>query len=937
MRLGFKSAFLASVALGVLPENGLVARLPEHDKAVQMARNNDPKDALKILEKLHQEHPNDQDITNDLVTVALWAGDDKKAREIFFSELSPQKVPLYVLESAAKASRNLGNIQEAQRLYEIGQKRDPKYKAFQDGLNDLDLDRQNKEKRIEKRKATSKPKSFLHPEHQKALDLARAGHNNEAVDLLAPLHYRFPQDKKITNDLVVLAMWADQNEFAREIFFQDLSLRSAPLYVLEAAAKASRNLGNNQEAMRIYQAGLAREPENKDLLIGYSYALSGADKTTQARDILNRLKKQFPNDTEVLFALAYANERRKAFADAMGNYDKILEISPLNKQAMKARIEDLRQLGAPYLAHQLALKNSELFNQNELKKYEGDKTAHHIRWGQDGDPIPQKRFDQTDKAIREILARKQDTSLSQKEKERAQYDLVQAFHDRFEMTRAIEEYEKIKSSGKTLKDIPTYVLMAAGEAYLRTRDPEKAREVLEEVRERSPQSYKNNILLYYAYQESEDHEIALGFINMIQESEPKWLMERIENPGRKEIEQTYAVSAFYSNMNGDAQEALEAFRDIAPANLEILRLLSDLYSARGLYRKALETAELGLALDPEHVSLRISKIQALMNLNRIEDAKEETAVLVQDYPENQGVQSLERDWNNFDKFEANGSFNSGESSGNTFGSKSTNFDIKVYTPTIANHYRLFARDVIEQGLFPEGKGRLYRQGAGLEYKDEDWVVEGEVDHNAYPTQRPSFRLAATYNPQDEWFYSAEAAYFTLDTPLRALKNGIFSNKLNSSVVYRRNEDFSAGFNQYIQNFTDRNLWGGLSGFVKKDVFALPKRKVDLRLDLATDFSRLTNVPYFSPKRALSSAISTSAVDRLWRRYENELNHRISLSGGTFSQKGFKTKYVGKIGYQHELKLNEQYELIYGVQRERNVYDGAPEYGNTVFINFNVRL
>jgi len=932
--MGFKATFLASVAIGVLSGNAAFARLPEHDKAVEMARNKNPKDALKVLEKLHKDHPEDQDITNDLVAVALWAGNDKRSREVFFSELSPQKVPLYVLESVAKASRNLGNYEESKRLYEIGQKRDPTYKAFEDGLKSLEEDKKGKKKRAETRK---KIQPLLHPEHQKALALAKAGQNNEAVDLLAHLHYRLPEDEKITNDLVVLAMQADQNEFAREIFFHDLSLKTVPIYVLKAAAKASRNLGNNQEAIRIYRAGLIREPENKDLLIGYTYALSSTDKTIEARDILNRLKKQFPNDTEVLFALAYANERRKAFADAMGNYDKILEISPLNKQAMKARIDDLRQLGAPHQAHLLALERSELFKSEELKKYEGDKTAHHIRWGQAGDPIPQKRFDETDEAIREILARKQDSSLSQNEKERAQYDLVQAFHDRFEMKRAIEEYENIKSSGKVLKDIPTYVLMAAGEAYLRTQDPETAREILEEVRKRSPSSYQNNILLYYAYQESEDHQIALAFINSIKESEPKWLMERVENPGRKEIEQTVAVSSFYSNMNGDAQDALEAFHDIAPANLEILRLLSDLYSARGLYRKALETAELGLALDPEYVSLRISKIQALMNLNRIEEAKKQTEVLVQDYPENQSVQSLEEDWNNFDKFEADGSFNSGESSGSTFGSKSSTFDVKVYTPTIANHYRLFARDVIEQALFPEGKGRLYRQGAGLEYKDEDWVVEGEVDHNAYPTQRPSFRLGATYNPVDEWFYSAEAAYFTLDTPLRALKNGIFSNKLDTSVIYRANEDFSTGISQYIQNFTDRNLWGGFAGFVKKDLFALPQRKVDLRLDVATDFSRLTNVPYFSPKSALSSAISSSAVDRLWRRYDNELSHRVSVSGGTFSQKGFKTKLVGQIGYQHELKINKQYEFIYGVKRERNVYDGAPEYANTLFINFNVRF
>ncbi|MEB3702958.1 Poly-beta-1,6 N-acetyl-D-glucosamine export porin PgaA [Candidatus Bealeia paramacronuclearis] len=603
---------------------------------------------------------------------------------------------------------------------------------------------------------------------------------------------------------------------------------------------------------------------------------------------------------------------------------------------MRARIEALRQSGAPYRAHELALQSPELFQKQDLEKYEGDKTAVRIRWGEDGGPEPLKRYDHTDQAIRDLLRHKKE-NLSAPEKERAQSDLIQAFHNRLEMKRAIIEFENYKGKGKSINAIPSYVLIAAGEAYLQLREPQKAREILEEVHRKSPLNYKNNVLLYYAHEETEDHDKALAFIRNSILYEPKWILGKTENSSRKELEQTLAASPFYSNLNNEGQKTLEDFNNTAPANLEILRLLSDLYNARGLPRASLEKAELGLALEPQNIELQVAKIKALISLNRIEEARYEKEQLVRLYPEQSNVQDLEKEWKVFDKWEIISDFQNEKSSGTTFGSKSSQLDTKLYSPPIYNHYRVFAHDVIGRALFPEGMERLYRQGAGVEYRGPDWEIEGEVDHNAYPTQRPSFRLSTTWNPQDEWLYSAQGEYFSLDTPMRALKNHIFSNKFKSGVTYQKNEDFSAGIQSYIQNFSDRNLWGGVSGFMKKDILVHPKRKIDLRADVGTDFSRLTNVIYFSPKRTLSYSLTTSAVDQLWRQYENEFHHRVTMSGGFYSQKGFKTEFVGKIGYQHEIKLNKLYELIYGVERGRNVYDGGLEYSNTVFIKLNARF
>lgn len=116
-------------------------------------------------------------------------------------------------------------------------------------------------------KILARLRSFLSPmrqipssQQQRAVELARQGQYDEALDILQKLHERDKGDTEITRDYVTVLGWAGRDQQAVDLY--DALPSHEPDYVLAAVGHSYRKLGETDKALEVYQKGLKRYSDN---------------------------------------------------------------------------------------------------------------------------------------------------------------------------------------------------------------------------------------------------------------------------------------------------------------------------------------------------------------------------------------------------------------------------------------------------------------------------------------------------------------------------------------------------------------------------------------------------------------------------------------------------------------------------------------------------
>lgn len=97
----------------------------EREDAVRVAREGDTKSALKVLKKLHDEHPDDIGTTRDYIAVSGWAGHDSEVVRMYKELPEGQTQPDYVMAAVAQSYRDLKEPGKALAIYKEGLKQSP--------------------------------------------------------------------------------------------------------------------------------------------------------------------------------------------------------------------------------------------------------------------------------------------------------------------------------------------------------------------------------------------------------------------------------------------------------------------------------------------------------------------------------------------------------------------------------------------------------------------------------------------------------------------------------------------------------------------------------------------------------------------------------------------------------------------------------------------
>ena len=790
--------------------------------------------------------------------------------------------------------------------------------------------------------------------HQAALKLAREGNLQESIGIFQKLIKEQPETIRLQYDYILILNWDGNDD---EVLAQanKISITEAPVYVLEAVARATRNKKQFKKSEKLYRLALQKMPDRTDSKLGLASVLIDRKKSKEALKILLPLQEKYPNNTDIFPVLVYAYQSQGNWLKALALYDRMLVLDTNNETARRSRVFMLDKIGATTLAYNEAKQFEELFEKEELAKIRWNRAAFLVRSGkidnEDGTP----RFEDIDESIRFIQENIEYANTLPSDSStwwltRAKFDLIVALHSRFRMQEVIDEYLALK---KQQVEIPPYVSIAVADAYLYLEQAEEARDLYQSALSQSANKGRDSdeifnakISFYFALLEAEQNKKATTWIQQLADSLPVKVnfRKKIDRPARSKnnsrkmtAELLVAMDRAYNDDLQEAQIRLEKLLKNAPNNQEIRNALANVYHWRGWPRKSEKLHQLVREYEPDNKEIQISQIQRLTDLREYREAETALSNLLTTHSYHQELQRQSELWDIHNDWEFSLEVNGGESSGSQEGSKDLGFESYLYSKPIGYKYRPFIRYKWGEGNFPEGKGSGRREGVGIEYSVPDWLLTAELHHNQFASDRFGGRLAAEYDYDDVLSFSASFDSLASDTPLRALSSDIDAKTVNGGINFRVSESKNISINAGYMTFSDDNDRYNVAGSYKERWLTSARYKFSTELEFFHSGNSSSDGPYFSPSKDLALGLTLDNEYLTYRDYDFTMHQNLKVNIGNYWQETFDSGIVGSVLYEHQWSASEKTELAYGINGFSKLYDADREDGWEAYLRLNWRF
>jgi biofilm PGA synthesis protein PgaA len=770
-------------------------------------------------------------------------------------------------------------------------------------------------------------------QREAAILKARAGQMAEAQAALRALLAAGAEDGFVAMDLAAL-LQQDGKAAEAVAVFEKAAPADPPDYALLAVTRAYRDLQRFDDAARLARQGLQRFPGQSDWVLLLSLVLSDAGRSAEAIEIVRGPAARGAPPIERLLAEGYAWRRGGDPYKAMEAYREAIRLAPDNVRVRAEAAAVMQGMGAPFVAETIAGRLT--------PSIAADQAAVMVRWGASTQPSdPARRFEGTDAALARLDALL--ASLPAEEKtlrRRVRLDRLVALRDRVRMQELVDDAKALAAD----EPLPPYAEQAYADALLHLRRPEEARDAYRRVLAKHPKELSARYGVFYASAEIEDFTTAYATIDAIVAEQPIWRQfpgdaTRHQNNERVDAEVMAAQARFYANDLAEAWARIDKLSAAAPAHVGARFTLYQVASARGWKQRATEEGEIAASLEPDSVTAKMAAIEIAIANYRFAEAQRLIAPLLALYPENLAVQRLARDLDAKRRWLLEVEVKPGNSTGGGDDSsgRTVTSEARLYSPPIADNWRLTALADYSNAHPVEGFVERSRAGIGL-----DWRVPG-LAGSLYATNSwgtfPKAGGGATlaWAVTDEIEIGVGAAWFSTDTPLRALFYGITADTYSAHAVYRWHESRRLAAVFAYQPFTDgnRRLTGGLS--FEERLLSLPGFVLTGRVGAYASSNSLVDAPYYNPVRDLSLTGGFLAEHTLWRRYDNSLVHALSVDAGLYSEQGYRDDWLGTVNYEHRWRFDPLTEFRYGAVLRRRVYDGDVENSLTLFVGLRQRI
>ncbi len=764
-------------------------------------------------------------------------------------------------------------------------------------------------------------------QHKQAVLLARKGQIKQAVLQLEKLHAQNPADDSITRDLIVIAVWAGRYGEAEKLFSKKKQ-ESYPVYVRDAMVNAYRGLRKPKTALQLLEELLQKHPDNIPWQLRKALLLIDIKDLDQAEMILSSLTDKAANLKDFHLASAYLHESRKDWSAALGDYENGLALLPEDSLLRRKEILTLNQLRAPAAALNHVDKHLQLLKNTELARLLTGRAAQLLRWSTDaGKDFRETRLLSMQALALQIesLALLADAPKARKQQRQISLDMLISLRNLRQMNNLQTLYAVLADQGP----MPDYTRQALADSLLATHEPGRARIIYKELVDKNPKNYQTSRGLFYAYVEEEDFSHAYALIDSMAKHEPRYLTfwdskTKYPNEQYMDLQVTAAQARFYGDQLEKAYQSLDSFVNRAPANNWLHEIRGQIANARDWPRHGLDDFQIATLLAPESLDAWAGKGASLIQMHRFKEARPILRRLQQAHPLEHTTQNLAKEYRFARKPTYWGDITFSHSSGPDLNGNGVVASSEIISAPIDDSWYISAAYRYAWNEIIEGEETFQRASAGLEYRRGDWDLLGHLTYNDSTLDEPGGNLKAIWQPDDHWRIMLAGERFAVSTPLRALHHDIRSDSLSTAITYRTSEQRDISTSLQLSDFTDDNTRVEAGARLRQRLIDIPHLDIDGRIDLYGSTNSKTNVPYYSPEHdfSLQGAIH---VDHVYHRhYEHLLAQQFDVGYGFYDQKGFVSRWIGHIRYEHRYRFTPWMEMLAGIEVGQGVYDGHAE-------------
>lgn len=614
---------------------------------------------------------------------------------------------------------------------------------------------------------------------------------------------------------------------------------------------------------------------------------------------------------------------------ALARVEQFRERWPDDPVLYRNLVLTLADLGASHRAWTLYRLRPELFDGRERERLEGDRLARLATWG---DVHPE------DPAAPQADARRAEAAFARYRDQhegalplRIRLDRLLPLNRLGQHDRVIAEYEALRAEGI---EVPGYALGVIADSLLALRRPAEALVAVQPAIESAPGHMALHMLHAYAELEREQPDRALRYLESLRELQPPWLQQPearqpYQNWHRFEIDLNLALMHAFAEDHPSAQRLLEDLLAVGPANARLQATLGSVYLWRGWPEQALQRYRMARTLDPLDASAAIGEVEALLRLQRREQARPIYETLLAAHPDNRQVQRLARSWQRSAgwrlRVRAEGSRSSGaDVSVSPQGSRDRRYLAEIDSPLLADRWRITAAALERWAEFRQQRVEDRRYGLGLRYSHDrlDLHLRGNRPEDGIGGS--AFGLDLGWRLGERWHAGLSLWRNDPEGSLQARAAGIAVDSLALSASYRRDERSVWRFGAQQLRFDDGNRRHSVFAGSERRLYTRAHWHMDGLGGIYASTGSADDAPYFNPSRDASLTVGIRADHLLWRRYERRLRHRLSVQVGSYWQQHHGSALTPSVDYLHDWQFAHGWQLLYGLNWALPVYDGQRE-------------
>ncbi|EPG39654.1 poly-beta-1,6 N-acetyl-D-glucosamine export porin PgaA [Acinetobacter colistiniresistens] len=791
---------------------------------------------------------------------------------------------------------------------------------------------------------------------EKAIFQIKNGQTTQGLTTLELLLQQYPEQQKILADYLLSA---SQIQDIPQTTLTHLTQRILPSQFPEYAQLATVKLLRDQKQFADALVLLEKfEPYQKhnELQVSILKSVLFAENKQQveAVKILKNLDAK-PMNAEQLALVAYVYRLLQQNTSALQTIQLAYAQQPTNETIQNEYLNILIALRSYEMAtafsqkHHLTDKIENLTWQTRVGKFsqninEAIKQQKYLSARAETD---HKSFEQLDQVLKEGEQIAQQIPANQAMFNRFYYDYLYALSYRGRKQQLLSILGQVPLP--PIEQMPAYTRHAIADTYLANKQPAEAEMIYRTLlTEKNYPDINLYTSLYYSLIEQEKYQDANALIRLTDEllptyeySEAKGVDKNV-HPDRNEYLSLLALNMAYNNRLDLSEQYLNATVAKAPNNAQFLNDLAKIQRWRDNPRQAQLSIDRLNGLEPRSKYTRINAMQNTQALGDIQAWRKQTKDLVEDYPNDSSVikSSQELDDRNHAMITHESRFSRSRSEQNQLlqslkGARDRESNTSLYSPWIADNYRLFIEHQNIWGKYADGNLQEQRFGLGLHWQDKGKNLALVASQNT-EGQRQGFRADWSHQLNDNWQY-ALSLNTQANIPLQAINQGENGESYSASIQWQQNESRQANAGYGYTDISDGNKRHDFFANYNQRIFQTAHHTTQAGFSAFLGKNRLDNVAYFSPKQSYSLAVNLNHDWLTWRNYERHFNQNFSINAGLFQQQDYGSKPIFDAQYRHEWQLSRIWALHYGIGWKRHPYDGINENQTYALFGFGGRF